>query len=139
MLDRILDFPRQNVEHAMRPRAHVDVVRDTRVLDLEVRGGRVAGVEGLDPDTEGAQVGDGAVGGSAQVGVGDEPRAQGVRGVGEWVDPGAADRVLDEGVDRFRVQGPTSRLVPFGHSLENRPGGDAAGSRQTLSAAAGHR
>ena len=36
VLDRILDFPRQNVEHAMRPRAHVDVVRDTATVG-EVR------------------------------------------------------------------------------------------------------
>lgn len=36
VLDRILDFPRQDVEHAMRPRAHVDVVRDTATVG-EVR------------------------------------------------------------------------------------------------------
>lgn len=36
VLDRILDFPRQDVEHAMMPRARVDVVRDTATIG-EVR------------------------------------------------------------------------------------------------------
>lgn len=33
LLDRILDFPAQDVEHAMIPRARVDVVRDGETLD----------------------------------------------------------------------------------------------------------
>lgn len=33
LLDRILDFPDQDVEHAMIPRARVDVVRDADTLD----------------------------------------------------------------------------------------------------------
>ena len=36
ILDRILDFPNQDVEHAMIPRAHVDIVRPTATID-EVR------------------------------------------------------------------------------------------------------
>lgn len=36
VLDRIIDFPRQNVEHAMMPRSRVDVVRDTATVG-EVR------------------------------------------------------------------------------------------------------
>ncbi len=42
LLDRILDFPRQDVEHAMIPRARVDVVRDeddlVRVRELMAHG-----------------------------------------------------------------------------------------------------
>lgn len=33
MLDRILDFPQRDVEHAMIPRARVDVLRDTTTID----------------------------------------------------------------------------------------------------------
>jgi len=36
VIDRILDFPRRDVEHAMRPRVRVDVVRDTTTM-AEVR------------------------------------------------------------------------------------------------------
>lgn len=36
VLDRIIDFPRQDVEHAMMPRSRVDVVRDTATVG-EVR------------------------------------------------------------------------------------------------------
>jgi hypothetical protein len=57
-------------------------------------------------------VGDGPVRGSAQVGVGDEPRPQAVRGVG--------DGGLDEGVDGLRVQRPVGGAVVPAHPAKDR-------------------
>jgi len=80
---------------------------------LETQGcGGVVGPCLLDADVgaEGGQgavaglVGDGAVAGSAQVGVGDEPGAQAVRAVRARVHTGAGDGLLDQGVDGLRVQ-----------------------------------
>ncbi len=52
VIDRILDFPRRDVEHAMRPRVRVDVVRDTATI-AEVRALMATGhtrYPVLDPD-----------------------------------------------------------------------------------------
>lgn len=69
------------------------------LLDADVGSYRCQGaVAGL--------VGDRAVAGPAQVGVRDEPGAQGVRAVRAGFHTGAGHSLLDQGVDGLRVQGP---------------------------------
>lgn len=70
--------------------------------DVSAEGGQRA-VAGL--------VGDGAVGGAAQVGVRDEPGPETVGGVVGGVQAGAGDGGLDEGVDRAGVEGSCAGAV----------------------------
>jgi hypothetical protein len=84
-------------------------------------------------------VGDDPVAGAAYVGVGDETCAQAMGGVGEWVDTGASDCLLDEVVDRAwcRPVGP-GRLALV--TRRNRgPSLSEATASQASTARTGHR
>lgn len=78
-------------------------------------------------------VGDGAVGGSAEVGVGDESGAQAVGAVGVGVvEVCCGDGALDEGVDRSGVQAAVEDSVAFGHGPEYESGVDGSCGRPHL-------
>ena len=64
-------------------------------------------------------VGDGAVAGSAQVGVGDEPGAHAVRAVRGGVQAGSGDRL--QGVDGLRVQCPARALLSLPTARKSGP------------------
>src|SRR6476620_3868092 len=92
------------------------------------RGGGVVGPGVVDADVaaEGGQgavpglVGDGAVAGAAEVGVGDEAGAQAVRAVRGGVQAGPGDGLLDQVVDRFGVQRPGQGPVALADRPEHR-------------------
>src|SRR5450759_3985659 len=104
-------------------------------------GGGIVGPGGMDTDVaaKGGEaavpglVGDGPVGGAAQVGVGDEAGPQAVRAVRGGVNPGPGDRGLHQGVDRLRVQRPGEHTVAGADRTEQRPASEAGGGASAAS------
>ena len=119
------------------------------VVSLEAElGGGVVVPGGVDADvtTQGGQgavaglVGDGAVGGAAEVGVGDEAGAQAMRAVAGRVGAGSLDGVAYQRVHRFRVQpAPEGRGCPWTPAGRRVRSVMAAAASQAVRAVTGQR
>lgn len=72
-------------------------------------------------------VGDGVVGGAAQVRVGDEAGAEAVGAVAACFDAGAVNGVAYQRVHRFGMESAVQGVVAFGDGSEDGSGGDVGG------------